>query len=441
MARGKPPKVAQTGKPPTDSQNLQPKSGQETPEHIGGRSIFDMMEKDQMSTEKPTEETAGTREKRPAKDVSGSTGVRGKRPAEEEAEVIVNIRGKPASERTGKGAGKPPPLTIDEMDARIASGQGRSVVKATEKKYSSKIHSLKEWMKQTYGEEGERPMEELDFRRFLVTGKDGKGITPGSIKVWRAAWGFWQDVDPECDFDFDPVEARKTKRLIKGLRYNAGDGYEPDQADPVDSGRLWKMVDLLISWKKIEYALFFVMVFYGAFRTHKTANLLVKDCRKNTDNGTLVYTDRMKALQAKNMGKTGLKQNYKSMDNLTEFLDLCMDGKGPEDLLFDVNEREANDLMKRVAAAHHWGEGKWVVYSLRHGMSLEAQAVLGEIPGMEDLKEAVEQNNLTKRMHQTHVGSKKTYQNNATRKEKGKIATKRQQVVSSVCLAMKKRKL
>jgi len=171
-----------------------------------------------------------------------------------------------------------------------------------------------------------------------------------------------------------------------------------------------KMVDLLIEWGHHEYALFFLMIFYGGYRTFKTKNLRVKDCRKDTDKGTLIFTDRMKALQASNIGTVGLKQNYKSANNITQFLDECTKGKGPEDLLFDVDEKKANSLLKRVAAAHHWGEGKWVVYSLRHGMSLEGKAVLEGMPNIEVVQKAVEGANLSKQMGHKNERSKKAYQ-------------------------------
>ena len=355
------------------------------------------------------------------------------------------FRGKPGTEKVG--VGKPPPTkrSIEEMDDLIKKKSRKSVVSKTEAKYEAKIFTLKQWMKDNYGEvEGDRPMEELDFRRFLVTGKDGKGIeNANSIKIWRAAWGFWADIDPEFDIDFDPVEARRTKRLIKGLRYNAGEGQELDAADPIDSGRLWKMVDLLLEWGYQEYALFFLMVFYGGYRTYKTKGLMVKDIRKDTDKGTLIFTDRMKALQAGNIGKVGLKQNYKNADNITEFLEACMKDKGPEDPLFDVNEKKANDLLKRVAATHHWGDGKWVVYSLRHGMSLEAKAVLEGIPDMEKVEKAVEQRNLSKKMGHTNEESKKSYQNpkGKAKPQKFRQAVSRQVVVKSAIVdGIKRRK-
>jgi len=328
--------------------------------------------------------------------------------------------------------GKPPvkvKSSLKAMDEQIEKDSRKAVMDSTAVKYESKIFSLKKWMIDVYGKEnGDRPMEELDFRRFLVSGKDGKGIrAPSSIKVWRAAWGFWQDIDPEHDIDFNPNEARRTKRLIKGLRYNAGEGVEVDAADPIDSGRLWKMVDLLLDWKEAEYALYYVMVFYGAFRTNKAMNIKVKDVRTNTATGTLIFTDRMKALQASNIGKVGLKQNFKSVNNLAAFLEECMKGKDPEDLLFDVKEKKANDLLKRVAAAHHWGEGKWVVYSLRHGMALEAGAALEATPPMETIKKAVESRNTSKRMGHTNEGSKKAYQRTKTKgvKKKRKMQGKR----------------
>ena len=383
MVRGKPAKIssARIGKPPVPMQRV---------------SLYGLMEKEETAMELPG--------------MGDQSAISIKRPADK-TEDPTNKRGKPFANK--EVVGKPSSLpNVEEMDQQIAMNSKRSVVDNTKEKYESKIFSLKKWMKDTYGEkEGDRPMEELDFRRFLVSGKDGKGITnANTIKTWRAAWGFWQDIDPEYDIDFDPMEAKRTKRLVKGLKYNAGDGQETDAADPVDSGRLWKMVDLLLQWNKPEYALFFVMIFYGGFRTVKTKDMKVKDCRRDTDTGTLIFTDRMKALQAKNMGKVGMKQNYKSLNQLTDFLDLCIKGKEPDDRLFEVNERIANSLMKKVAAAHHWGEGKWVVYSLRHGMSLEAGAVLEGIPDMEVVKTAVQQRNLSKCMGHTNEKSKKAYQ-------------------------------
>jgi len=436
MTRGKPAKVSETGKPPkTSSVPLQDKAPGDVmppqPKVEGRHSLFTLMEVEQ---EAKVEKQEGDLADIDKKDTS-----------------IATIRGKPYMPKAPEGKPAASTKNIEDMDKKILEKSGKSVVQGTKQKYDNKIWSLKQWMKDVYGEdEGDRPMEELDFRRFLVTGKDGKGIrAPNTIKVWRAAWGFWQDIDPDFDIDFDPVEARRTKRLIKGLRYNAGDGQEVDAADPIDSGRLWKMVDVLLEWGYPAYALYFLMIFYGGFRTIKAKNIKVKDCRKDTDKGTLIFTDRMKALNAETIGKVGLKQNYKNADHIAEFLDKCTKGKDPEEPLFDVDERMANELIKRVAAAHHWGEGKWVVYSLRHGMSLEAKAVLEGMPNMEVIEKAVEQNNLSTVMGHTNKASKKSYgKKKAPTKSKGRKKPQKVEkslgkaivVQSTVCTALKQRK-
>jgi len=437
MTRGKPAKVSETGKPPKTSVPLQGNlSGEAVPPQQNNESrhsLFTLMGSEQESKMEKQDSNQSDMAKQ---DSSTAT-----------------IRGKPEISKVQ--VGKPPASTknILDMDKKILQNSGKSVLEGTKNKYDNKIWSLKQWMKEVYGEaEGERPMEELDFRRFLVSGKDGKGIrSANAIKVWRAAWGYWQDIDPDFDIEFDPAEARRTKRLIKGLRYDAGNGQEVDAADPIDSGRLWKMVDALLQWGYPAYALYFLMIFYGGFRTIKAKNIKVKDCRKNTDKGTLIFTDRMKALNAGTIGKVGLKQNYKSADHISEFLEKCTRGKEPEDPLFDIDESKANELLKRVAAAHHWGEGKWVVYSLRHGMSLEAKAVLEGMPNMEVVEKAVEQNNLSTVMGHTNKASKKSYGRKnpkAQTKVKGrqkprkvKKSLKKPMVVnSSVCKALKQRK-
>ena len=209
MVRGKPAIVSATGKPPHTPQALQ--VDQTEAQHL---SFFETMERMRDAEMDQSEKKKGG---------SFST-----HPTLLDASTI---------------RGKPPPLrSLEEMDKKIEDQSCKSIAESTIKKYNAKIASLKKWMIDTYGEkDGDRPMEELDFRRFLVTGKDGTAIiSTNSIKVWRAAWGFWQDIDPEFDLDFNPAEASRAKRLIKGLRYNAGEGQETDAADPIDSGRLWK---------------------------------------------------------------------------------------------------------------------------------------------------------------------------------------------------------
>ena len=167
------------------------------------------------------------------------------------------------------------------------------------------------------------------------------------------------------------------------------------------------------------YALFFIMIFYGAFRKTAGSSVLVKDVRFGTDVGTVVHTARTKDTRPGNIDIPGKLHNFKEVNNLTILLQDLVRGKGPEEKLFpDFNDEKANDLIKNIAAEHRWGTGYWVVTSLRHGASREGQAVLSDEPSVLEMKTTALSKKLSLRFGHANIKSKLTYQQSNQKKKK-----------------------
>ena len=301
--------------------------------------------------------------------------------------------------------------TDEELDKKIESTQRLSVLPTTNTRYSMKIFTMKKWLRDRYGPK-KVIMEAKDFSRFLADGIENGN----SAKAWKAAWNFWRQAG-DMDVAVDPQEEARVKRQIQGLKY-AGGKDTARQPDAIDSGRLRAMVTTLFAWGETMYALFFVLIFYGAFRKTAGSEVLVKDVRFDTDVGTVIHTARTKDTKASNIDNPGKLHNFKEVDNLTALLKSLVKNKGPNDPLFpSFSDTKANALIKKVASLHHWGEGNWVVTSLRHGTSREAQAVISDEPSITEMKAVTLGKKLSLRMGHANVNSKLTYQKSNQKKK------------------------
>ena len=298
--------------------------------------------------------------------------------------------------------------SLESLERDIVSDQRRSVVPESDRRYVDKIFSMKKWLQERYGPE-KVTMSTHEFALWLADGKDGKGIkNANSAKAWRSAWNYWQHTEG-MEVTADPMEDARLTRQIKGLRYDSGKG-TLNQPDAIDSGRLRAMTTTLWELGEFMYALYFVLVFYGAFRKTVGSTVLVKDVRFGTDVGTVIRSARTKDAKPSNIDVPGKLNNFKEVNNLTSFLESLVKGKDPDDPLFpSFNDAKANKLIKKMAYTHHWGEGKWVVTSLRHGASREAQAVVADIPSITEMNESRLGERMSKRMGHSNVRSKQTY--------------------------------
>ena len=304
-------------------------------------------------------------------------------------------------------AGNSPVPSDAELDAKVRAQADKSVLKSTVAKYKGKIWTMKDWLSKRPGAEKKTVMSAPDMARFLVSYRGG--ITSArTAGVWRAAWKFWKEAEGDG--------TATLSRTIKGIGYQAGEA--PDTSpDAIDSGRLWRMAKFLMERGEKTYATGFVAIFYGMFRKKVGSELKVKDFRPDTDVGTLMFSKRMKGASATNM-KPGMINNFKEVTNMTKLFKELVKNKAPDDSLFpNWNDAKANTLIKQMAVLHGWGEGKWVVTSLRHGASREAQAVLEDEPTMEALEAKKTDRKLTKRFGHCSEKSKKTYQLSHTRKK------------------------
>ena len=304
----------------------------------------------------------------------------------------------------------------ESLERDIEATQRLSVVPETNKRYNWKIFSMKKWLSERYGPD-KVTMTTREFSLFLADGKDGKGIKNGnSGKAWRSAWNYWQQTE-RMEVIPSPVEEERVTRQIKGLQYAAGEG-TLCQPDVIDSGRLRAMTSTLWGLGEFMYALYFILVFYGAFRKTVGSTVLVKDVRFDTDIGTVIHTARTKDAKPGNIDIPGKLHNFKEVDNLTAFLKGLVQDKEPEEPLFPgFNDAKANSLIKRMAYTHRWGEGKWVVTSLRHGASREARAVVAEVPSIPEMNDSRLGERMSRRMGHSNVRSKITYQKSNSKKK------------------------
>lgn len=301
----------------------------------------------------------------------------------------------------------------DEALAKARKSARESVVVKTDGRYTKKIFTMKKWLAERLPPRN--IMGHMELAMFLAT--HNGGIENGnSARQWRSAWKFWQATEG-FNIPDDPASADLVKKQIAGLTYKAGFP-EDNSADAVDSGRLHAMVSYLFEKGHSLYALAFLLLWYSQFRKSViAAEVRVKDVRFDTDLGTLIYSKRMKGANSKKMGP-GLLGNLKEVDNLTALLKSLVEGRDKEEYLFTGwTDVKANALIKKVAKLHGWGEGKWVVTSLRHGSSREATAVLTDEPTVEQVETTRTTKKVAKRMGHTNVLSQRTYQLSHTKKK------------------------
>ena len=299
-----------------------------------------------------------------------------------------------------------PYVSDDEALAKARRSARASVISSTDGRYAKKVYTMKAWLASRVPPRDTMGNKELAM--FLAT--HNGGIDNGnSARQWRSAWKYWQATEG-FNVPSDPSSEELVKKQIAGLTYKAG-APEDNSADAIDSGRLHAMVTYLFMVGQTLYALAFLLIWYSQFRKSVIASeIKVKDVRFNTDLGTLIYSKRMKAANSKKTGP-GLIGNLKEVDNLTALLKSLVDGRDPEERLFTGwKDKTANALIKEVAKKHGWGEGKWVVTSLRHGSSREAAAVLTDEPTVVQVETTRTTKKVAKRMGHTNVLSQKTYQ-------------------------------
>ena len=309
-----------------------------------------------------------------------------------------------------------PFVTDAELDARAVGKARRAVLPKTDKRYSDKIWTMNDWLSKR--PEKKTTMSSRDFSRFVESHKGG--IKSGrSVNSWKTAWKAWRDLQGDSVDPGDPLLGL-ISRQAKGRLYNAGDPANTSP-DVIDSGRLGKMSTELIKMGEEEYALAFTVEFYGGFRKTVCSGIRKQDICFETDLGTLINTQRSKAATALKADKPGMIGNSKEVNNLTELLKKLVEGKKMNQRIFpDWTDAKANRLIKEIAKKLDWGEGKWVVTSLRHGGAREGLALVAPIPNQEELLKAYTISRVAKRMGHTSEKSQIHYQksNSAKRRKK-----------------------
>lgn len=303
----------------------------------------------------------------------------------------------------------------DEECMAVARGTAKnSVVEETDTKYRNQIWTMQKWL------DDRKPralvMGDKQFAMFLAS-HNGGIKNWNSARHWFSAWKYWLVLEG-INIPLDPANEALVKRQIAGLRYKGGKP-EDNSADAIDSGRLHDLVTFLFMTGQSLYALGFLLFWYIEFRKDVFVHQLkVKDVRFNTDLGTLIYSKRMKAATAKKMGP-GLMGNFKEVDNLTKLLKTLTEGRKPDEKLFEGwNDKKASEILKKFAKDNGWGEGKWVMNSLRHGSSREAFAVLADEPTVIEVEQTRTTRKVMKRMGHTNPLSQRTYQLSHSKKAK-----------------------
>ena len=323
------------------------------------------------------------------------------------------------------------PQSDQELDAKAQTSASLAVIGETSKRIHQKIWTMKKWLseRKVTNPDGSQKtvMDPIDFSRFLESHitKTGKntftvGIENGASRhCWRTAWGKWR-ILLGMDVKRDDPGVGLINLQVKGKKYKAGN---PDQTSPdvIDSGRLHRMIPLLIKWGETMYAASFLFIFYSGYRKKKAIELKVKDIRKGTDIGTVIATSRMKSATALKATKPGMIGNVKEVNNLTPLLEQLAKGKKPDDNLFDGwNDKKANALLKKVAVEHEWGSGDWVVSGIRHGTAREGRALVEDEPTLEESNIKITKGLVAKRMGHTCVNSQVHYQNSNAPKKRRK---------------------
>ena len=309
-----------------------------------------------------------------------------------------------------------PIISDAELDARAVNSARKAVIPKTDARYQDKIWTMKNWLAQ-------RPikktrMDAKDFSRFLESHKGGI-VNGNSRRTWSTAWKAWRDLEGDSVDPGDPGLGL-ISRQIKGARYNAGNPAKTSP-DAIDSGKLKKLSSLLIKKGEAEYAMAFTVDFYGGFRKEVGAGLKKQDVNFDTDIGTLISSQRNKAATALKAELPGMIGNLKEANNLTKLLQKLIKDKKMTDRIFpNWTDAKANQLIKEAAKELDWGEGKWVVTSLRHGAAREGMALVGPIPNLEELLVAATIGRVAKRLGHTNVKSQIHYQrsNSAKRQKK-----------------------
>ena len=308
-----------------------------------------------------------------------------------------------------------------ELDEKAQASAKGAVIPESTKRTNMKIWTMQKWLsdrgvKNSDGTQ-KTVMDALDFSRFLESHitKKGKnkyeeGINNGAnAHCWRTAWGKHR-ILLGLDIKQGDPGVGLVNLQVKGKKYKAGN---PDHTSPdvIDSGRLHKMVPLLIEWNEMMYAASFVMIFYGGFRKKRAISLKKKDIREGTNIGTVIVSARMKSATALKASSPGMIGNVKEVNNLTPLLRQLAEGLEPDDDLFEGwKEKKANSLLKKVAKEHGWGTGDWVVSGLRHGASREGLALVEDEPTIEEGVLKITKSKIAKRMGHTSDASQVHYQ-------------------------------
>ena len=309
-----------------------------------------------------------------------------------------------------------PILTDAELDARAVQSAKKAVLPKTDQRYYNKIWSMKDWLAKR--PEKKTFMDSRDFSRFVESHKGG--IKSGnSVDSWKTAWKAWRDLEGNSVDPGDPGLGL-ISRQSKGRKYNAGDPAKTSP-DVIDSGRLRKMATELIKRGEEEYAMAFMVEFYGGFRKTVCSGIRKQDICFDTDIGTLITSQRSKAATALKAEIPGMIGNSKEVNNLTQLLKKLVKGKKMSQRIFpNWKDEKANLLIKEVAEKLDWGEGKWTLTSLRHGGAREGLALVAPIPNMEELLKANTISRVAKRMGHTSEKSQIHYQKSNSSKRRKK---------------------
>lgn len=290
---------------------------------------------------------------------------------------------------------------LKDCEEFAAIAVSRRVLAETSTKYGRKIYNMRQWLQKFNLPE----MTPLNMRRMMGD-LISNNTTSSVLGQYRAAWKFWSLQEGKA---YPAEEVAQINAIIQGVAYNAGER-EKEEYSPIDSGMLEDLRQYCMSQGRQMYADGFAVIWYGVFRHTSPSGITgirVQDVR-STNKGTMVRSTRKKAARATATStKTVLYDNLKAVPNLEPILKALCKGKGPDDLLFPKWSAEvANKIIKAAAQQLQWGEGKWCVYSLRHGAAIEMDAACTTTVTPTALREA-------RRAGWSDVQSKRYYGNGA----------------------------
>ena len=237
---------------------------------------------------------------------------------------------------------------------------------------------------------------------------DLKGRAASTAAGYRSAFNYY------CECRCKQITAQQDAqitRMIKGMKYRGGD-VPSITREAIDSGRLAQLIEVCKILGKVVYAEGFVFTWFSGYRHKSVMKLKVKDVRFDTLTGTKVYTERMKSANAAK-ARPGTIGNLKEVDNLTGLLKRRCARRGPEELVFPGwCSRTANAIIRTAAEKFKWGQGQWVVHSLRHGAAREYEAMWEtEVNTLEDVQAMTR-----KRFGWTNIESKANYDGSKKRR-------------------------